>query len=77
MSLNLVFLVKGGGIVQFPIQTPTEVTLAVLNTKSRRERLRIINEELKWWGWAKESRVETLKRIEALMDNPNLTLEMQ
>ena len=77
MSLNLVFLVKGGGVVQFPIQTPTEVTLAVLNTKSRRERLRIINEELKWWGWAKESRVETLKRIEALMDNPNLTLEVQ
>ena len=77
MSLNLVFLVKGGGIVQFPIQTPTKVTLAVLNTKSVRKRLSIINEELKWWGWAKESRVETLKRIEALMDNPNLTLEMQ
>ncbi len=77
MSLNLVFLVKGGGVVQFPIQTTTKVTLAVLNTKSVRKRLSIINEELKWWGWAKESRVETLKRIEALMDNPNLTLEVQ
>ena len=76
MSLNLVFLVKGGGIVQFPIQTPTEVTLAVLNTKSRSERLRIINEELKRWEWTKRGRTETMKRIKHLMDNPSLTLEM-
>ena len=76
MSLNLVFLVKGGGIVQFPIQTPTEVTLAVLNTKSRRERLRIINEELKQWEWTKRGRAETLKGIKTLMDNPNLKLDM-
>ena len=76
MSLNLVFLVKGGGIVQFPIQTPTEVTFAVLNTKSRRERLRIINEELKRWGWDKKERTETLNKIETLMDNPNLKLDM-
>ena len=77
MSLNLVFLVKGGGVVQFPIQTPTEVTLAVLNTKSHKERLRIINEELKWWGWTKRGRTETMKRVKHLMDNPNLTLKMQ
>ncbi len=76
MSLNLVFLVKGGGIVQFPIQTPTEVTLAVLNTKSRRERLRIINEELKQWEWTKRGRTETIKRIKLLMDNPNIKLDM-
>ena len=76
MSLNLVFLVKGGGIVQFPIQTPTEVTLAVLNTKSRRERLRIINEELKQREWTKRGRTETIKRIKLLMDNPNLKLDM-
>ena len=76
MSLNLVFLVKGGGIVQFPIQTPTEVTLAVLNTKSRRERLRIINEELKQWEWTKRGRTKTIKRIKLLMDNPNLKLDM-
>ena len=76
MSLNLVFLVKGGGIVQFPIQTPTEVTLAVLNTKSRSERLRIINEELKRWEWTKRGRTETIKRIKLLMDNPNLKLDM-
>ena len=76
MSLNLVFLVKGGGIVQFPIQTPTEVTLAVLNTKSRSKRLRIINEELKRWEWTKRGRTETIKRIKLLMDNPNLKLDM-
>ena len=76
MSLNLVFLVKGGGVVQFPIQTPTEVTLAVLNTKSHKERLRIINEELKTWGWDKKERAETLNKIETLMDNPNLKLDM-
>ena len=76
MSLNLVFLVKGGGIVQFPIQTSTEVTLSVLNTKSRRERLRIINEELKRWEWTKRGRAETLKGIKTLMDNPNLKLDM-
>jgi len=75
MSLNLVFLVKGGGIVQFPIQTPTEVTLAVLNTKSRRERLRIINEELKHWEWDK-GRKEAMKKIRVLMDNPELILSM-
>ena len=76
MSLNLVFLVKGGGVVQFPIQTSTEVTLAVLNTKSRRERLRIINEELKTWEWTEEGRKETMKKIRVLMSNPELTLKM-
>ena len=75
MSLNLVFLVRGGGIVQFPIQTPTEVTLAVLNSKSRRERLRIINEELKTWEWDK-GRKEAMKKIRVLMDNPELILSM-
>jgi hypothetical protein len=76
MSLNLVFLVKGGGIVEFPIQTPTKVTLAVLNAKSVRKRLSIINEELKTWEWTKEGRKETMKKIRVLMSNPELTLKM-
>ena len=76
MSLNLVFLVKGGGIVQFPIQTPTEVTYAVLTAKGRKHRLRIINEELKKWAWDEKDRKDTLKKIKTLMSNPNLTLEM-
>ncbi len=76
MSINLVFLMKDVGVVPFPIQTSTDLTYKVLMEESNEGRLRIINEELKKWEWTKKGRVETLKRIKTLMDNPNLTLEM-
>ena len=77
MSINLVFLMKDVGVVPFPIQTSTDLTYKVLREESNEGRLRIINEELKKWEWTKKGRVETLKRIKTLMDNPNLTLEVQ
>lgn len=76
MSINLVFLMKDVGVVPFPIQTSTDLTYKVLMEESNEERLRIINEELKRWGWDKKERAETLNKIETLMDNPNLTLDM-
>ena len=76
MSINLVFLMKDVGVVPFPIQTSTDLTYKVLMEESNEGRLRIINEELKRWGWDKKERAETLNKIETLMDNPNLTLDM-
>ena len=76
MSINLVFLMKDVGVVPFPIQTSTDLTYKVLMEESNEGRLRIINEELKRWGWDKKERSETLNKIETLMDNPNLKLDM-
>lgn len=74
MSMNLAFEVKGGGIVDFPFQTPTDLSYAVLATKGYKKQLALIDAEMKKWGWEKEIRTEKLNSIEQLLKNPNLKM---
>lgn len=76
MSMNLVFVVKGGGTVDFPFQTPTNLTYSVLGEKSKAKRLRMLDDAMKEWGWSKSFRAENIRKIEALMNNPVLKLGM-
>lgn len=75
MSLNLCFEVKGGtGIVDFPFQTPTALTMKVLKTGTKKQRLHILKQQMEEWGWEEEQIQTILKTIKALMDSPNLEL---
>jgi hypothetical protein len=72
--MNLVFEVKGGGSVDFPIQTPTKLTYAVLKEKNIDKRLALIRKEIESYGWGKKDTTERMNEIKVLMNNPNLEL---
>ena len=76
MSMNLIFMVQGGGSVNFPFQTPTKLTFAVLAAPGKATRLKLLDDAMQEWGWSKTVRSEKLRAIKALMQNPVLTLEM-
>jgi len=76
MSMNLMFAVRGGGSVDFPFQTPTKLTYAVLAAPGKATRLQLLDDAMKEWGWSKTVRSQRLTTIKALMQSPALTLEM-
>lgn len=73
MSMNLSFKVKGGGYVDFPYQTRTTVSYAVLAATTVEEKLQILREDLSQSD-NEEWQQDTLRAIEALLTNPNLKL---
>lgn len=77
MSMNLCFDVKGGaGMVDFPYQTSTELTYAVLNEKDDDKRLALIRKDIESWGRSKEEIERIMGEVEALMKSPNLELSL-
>ena len=75
MSINLFFKVKNGaGMVDFPFQTSTDLTYAVMYAEGKEERIKLLSDEMRKWGWGLADINEMLAEIEALMDNPNLEL---
>jgi len=76
MSINLVFDVKGGGIIDFPFQTTTELTYAVLKETNKEKQLKLIRKELELNKYTKKEINATLRKIEALMKSPDLKLDM-
>lgn len=76
MSMNLCFDVKGGGMVDFPFQTPTELTYDVLREPNNDKRLALLRAAMEKWSWDKKQIEETLGTIEALMKSPNLELSL-
>ena len=71
MSMNLHFKVKGGaGFVDFPFQTPTTLSYAVLAESDREKRLKLIREYLGKHAYT----VKLIREIRELMENPNLEL---
>ena len=77
MSMNLCFDVKGGkGMVDFPFQTPTELTYAVLKETDNTKRLEMPRSAMEEYGWHKKDIEETLEEIEGLMKSPNLELSL-
>jgi len=74
MSMNLAFRVKGGGIVDFPFQTNTTLTRAILAEKDCLKRIKMFDENLRRNGCDLGTRLSVMERIVTLMDNPNLEL---
>ncbi len=77
MSMNLCFDVKGApAIVDFPFQTPTDLTYAVLEEEDPEKRLILIETQLIEWGFNEEELAYKMAEVKALMDSPNLKLTM-
>lgn len=62
MSMNLAFQ-KGKVVVDFPFQTPTSLTHAVLATSDQEKRLQLVDAELKAWGWDAGDRQSCRERV--------------
>ena len=74
MSMNLVFLDTGGGILDFPYQTRTELSYAVLDADSEEEQLQLIREDVKRFREPGEDVERMMSKIRKLLRDPGLTL---
>lgn len=73
--MNLCFTTNcGKGYVDFPFQTPTELTKAVLKITNKEERLKIIEEQLIKWKWNKKEIRSMMNEISKMLDDSSLIL---
>jgi hypothetical protein len=72
--MNLVFEVVGGGFVDFPYQTSTELTFAVLAAETTLGKVMLITKDVESKGWDLEDRKETMEAVFKLLNNENLRL---
>jgi hypothetical protein len=73
MSLNLLYWVDGYPI-DFPFQTPTDLTLKVMNEKNNAKRLSLIESHLMESGWDRDRIHSTLNSIKTVLKNPKAEL---
>jgi len=77
MSMNLCFDVKGSSaVVDFPFQTPTDLTYKVLEAKSNEERIEIIEKQLVEWEWEDEEINRIMDQIKALFSCDTLEISL-
>lgn len=76
MSINLYFVARSGRkrVVDFPFQTPTTLSYAMMTTKTTEARLALVDDEMKKWGWTTSERESCLKRVRVLLEDPDLQL---
>jgi hypothetical protein len=74
MSMNLVFETKSHHIIDFPFQTPTNLTYSVLALKTNEERLKLLQEHIEKCGWDSDIKVQVMEEIKSLMASPELKL---
>jgi len=76
--MNLIFTVKDcpGAYVDFPFQTPTNLTYSVFNAESVDEKLKLIKERLIEWDTDKERIDEILTKIKTHLLNDKLELSV-
>lgn len=67
MSLNLAFENSKGEWIDFPIQTPTQLTKAVLVEPDESKRLKLIQEYLEDCDWVEEDIIEVLSKIKSAL----------
>lgn len=71
MSMNLVGRIKNH-YIDFPYQTPSEVTRAVMKASTREEKLKIIKTDLDRW----KDTQEVYERCVVFINDTDITLEM-
>ena len=74
MSMNLCFDVEGGGVVNFPFQSHTNLTIKILKAETTEKRLSIIEDYLISCKWEKEHINKTIAYLRVCFSNPNLML---
>ncbi len=73
MSMNLAFEIEGQR-VDFPFQTPTNLSYAVMKAKGLQQRLDLIEAELKGWEWDKQAIDEKIAQCRKLLSNKKFKL---
>ena len=77
MSLNLCFIDLEGNYVEFPFQTPSELSLFVIASNNTEERIHIIKEYLdKKWNLEDYYKNHILEKTRQMLNNQNLKLEL-
>lgn len=82
MSMNLIFDIKDvkdnrlPGHVDFPFQTPTDLTYDVLNAETIEGKLDLIKKVMVSWKWDENHISNTLSEIESLLKCKHLELSM-
>lgn len=78
MSMNLYFeTLDGAGMVDFPFQTPTELTYAVLkegNTPT--QQVELVRDFMTTCHWPEDDIKRVMSEMQALMDSPHLQLTL-
>ena len=76
MSMNLNFCTKSNppAFIDFPFQTPTVLTYAVMAEKDNTKRLKLIREHMVTSGWKKKDMNIMMGQIKSLMNNDGLEL---
>lgn len=75
MSMNLYFETKDGvAMVDFPFQTPTDLTYAVIEEKDNTRRLELIKDAMISWEWDYDDIHEMLIRISEMLNSDHLQL---
>ena len=77
--MNLIFIVKDCPIasVEFPFQTPTDLTYTVLDAETIKEKLELIEKCLISWDLRDDEYItRTLAEVESLLLNDKLELSM-
>ena len=72
--MNLAFTTEGGHIIDFPFQTPTDLTYRVLALDNDFDKLDAITDELTKWKWSKKEIKEMKYKIINLMNDSTLKL---
>lgn len=76
MSLNLIFRSPTGVRVSFPVQTPTEISLAIHAAKDAAPRLAILERWLSHNRWDAGQIESVLNEARFHMEDPRLVLEV-
>lgn len=77
MSHNLYFRkVRPNGIVEFPIQTPTNISNQIIAASNKCDKIRILEQYLYDCKWDTIDVEQVIRKVDWLMQREDLTLEM-
>jgi hypothetical protein len=76
MSMNLAFRTRKYHYVEFPFQTPTDLSYKVLNTKTTKARLEHIENYLKETFLDQETIQNLLEQTKSMFEDPDLILDI-
>jgi hypothetical protein len=75
MSMNLAFTTRDGHFVDFPFQTPTDLSYAVIDLPTTEAKLELIENQIRKWDcWDEEQINSIMTEVRIMMTDPTLIL---
>lgn len=76
MSMNLALETQEGIMIDFPFQTPTDLTMEVLALETKEEQTELVVDYIATSSWPTSIKKQLVEEIESLMKVPTLKLRM-